>query len=132
LYQAAASGPERSLCYTVLALHCRVEWICPRCWLDLVRDLKDLDPGNPVMRPDTPQPLTRDEHLELGRELKRARVKLHELASLVVDVYGAQNQATLTFQKLIATLDTLTEDLQAQAAEDLHGQRVSGFYTGRE
>lgn len=81
------------------------------------------------MRPETPQPLTRDEHLELGRELKKARIKLHELAALVVDVYGSQHQAALTFQKAIGALDTLSEDLQAQAAEDLRGQRVEGFYT---
>ena len=84
------------------------------------------------MRPDTPQPLTRDEHLELGRELKKTRVRLLELASLVTNVYGEQSQTASTFQKLIQTLDTLTVDLQAQASEDLHGQRVAGFYTGRD
>ena len=81
------------------------------------------------MRPQTPQPLTRDEHLELGRELKKARIKLQELAALVVDVYGPQHQAVLTFQKVIDALDTLSGDLQTQAADDLRGQRVEGFYT---
>ena len=81
------------------------------------------------MRPERPQPLTRDEHLELGRELKQARVKLNELATLVVEVYGPQNQAAFTFHKIIEALDSLSEDMQTQAAEDLRGQAVEGIYT---
>jgi hypothetical protein len=81
------------------------------------------------MRPESSQPLTRDEHLELGRELKRARIKLDELAALVTEVYGPQNHAAFTFQKIIEALDTLCEDMQVQAAEDLRGQRVEGMYT---
>jgi len=81
------------------------------------------------MRPQTPQPLTRDEHLELGRELKKARIKLQELAALVVDVYGPQHQAVVTFQQIVGALDTLSAEMQAQAADDLRGQRVEGFYT---
>ncbi len=81
------------------------------------------------MRPEVPQPLTRDEHLELGRELRNARIKLNELAALVSEVYGPQNQPVLTLQKIVQALDTLTAQMQAQAAEDLRGQRVEGFYS---
>jgi len=81
------------------------------------------------MRPEQPQPLTREEHLELGRELKQARVKLSELASLVVEVYGPQNHAAFTFQKIVEALDTLSQDMQVQAGEDLRGQPVDGLYT---
>jgi len=81
------------------------------------------------MRPERPQPLTRDEHLELGRELKQARTKLNELAALVAEVYGPQNQAAFNFQKIIEALDTLSDDMQAQAAEDLRGQRADDIYT---
>ncbi len=84
--------------------------------------------GYALMRPEQPQPLTREEHLELGRELKQARVKLSELASLVVEVYGPQNHAAFTFQKIVEALDTLSEDMQVQAAEDLRGQPVEGLY----
>jgi hypothetical protein len=80
------------------------------------------------MRPERPQPLTREEHIELGRELKHARTRLRELAALVVDVYGPQNHAAFTFQKIIESLDTLTEDMQVQAAEDLRGHSVDGLY----
>ncbi|HEY1221246.1 MAG: hypothetical protein ABSE42_04650 [Bryobacteraceae bacterium] len=95
-------------------------------------DATELDypgPGYAVMRTERPQPLTRDEHLELGRELKQARTKLNELATLVVEVYGPQNHAAFTFQKIIEALDTLSEDMQAQAAEDLRGEPVEGLYT---
>jgi hypothetical protein len=81
------------------------------------------------MRPDRPQPLTRDEHVELGRELKQTRVKLNELAALVTEVYGPQSHAAFTFRKILDALDRLSEDMQAQVAQDLRGERVEGFYT---
>lgn len=80
------------------------------------------------MRPEQPQPLTREEHVELGRELAQARTKLRQLAALVVEVYGQRNHAAFTFQKLVEQLDTLTEDMRVQAAEDLRGQPVDGIY----
>jgi hypothetical protein len=81
------------------------------------------------MRPELPPPLTREEHIELGRELTQARTKLRELATLVEQVYGPQNHAAFTFQKIIEALETLTEDMRVQAAEDLRGQPVDGIYT---
>jgi hypothetical protein len=81
------------------------------------------------MRPPQPQPLTREEHLELGRELRQARTKLRELATLVVEVYGPQNHAALDFWRITEALDALSVDMQAQAAEDLRGQSVDGIYT---
>ena len=81
------------------------------------------------MRPEQPPPLTREEHIELGRELAQARTKLRQLASLVEEVYGPQNHAAFTFQKIIEELETLSEDMQVQAAEDLRGQPVDGIYT---
>jgi hypothetical protein len=46
----------------------------------------------------------------------------------VVEVYGPQNHAAFTFQKIVEALDSLSEDMQAQAAEDLRGETVEGFY----
>ncbi len=80
------------------------------------------------MRTERPQHLTREEHLELGRELKMTRVRLKELAALVADVYGPQSQAAVTFQKIVEALETLSGDLQAQAAEDLREQQAEEFY----
>jgi hypothetical protein len=81
------------------------------------------------MRPETSFPLTLEEHRELGREIKRASARLRELEALVQDVYGPQNQAAFTFQRLTACMDRLVADLQAQAAEDLAGSNVEGLYT---
>lgn len=81
------------------------------------------------MRSERPSPLTREEHLELSRELKQARIKLNELAALVVEVYGPQNHAAFTFQTIVEALDSLSGDMQAQAAVDLRGQPVEGIYT---
>ena len=79
------------------------------------------------MRPQLPQPLTREEHVELGRELKQARTKLSELAALMAEVYGPQNRAAFLFRKIVDSLDALSTEMQAQAAEDL-GESADGFY----
>jgi hypothetical protein len=80
------------------------------------------------MRPQMPVPLTLEEHMELGRELRQTRARLHELSLVVTDVYGPRNQAAFTFQKLAEAMDRLCGDLEAQAAEDLPGQSVAGLY----
>ena len=81
------------------------------------------------MRPETFLPLTLEEHRELGLELKKASARLRELAALVQTVYGPQNQAAFTFQRLTDSLDRLCGDLQAQANEDLPGFNTDGLYT---
>jgi len=81
------------------------------------------------MRPEQLQPLTREEHIELGRELKKTRVRLDELAVLVAEVYGAQNHAVLAFEKIVEALEELSKRMQAQAAEDLRPNRAEPFYT---
>jgi len=81
------------------------------------------------MRPEQPQPLTREEHREMGLELKQARVRMRELATVVEEVYGQQSQAAYAFQRVLEAMETLSQEMQAQAAEDLRGQRVDGLYT---
>jgi hypothetical protein len=80
------------------------------------------------MRPQTPLPLTLEEHDELGRELRQTRLRMRELCALVTGVYGPQNRAAFSFQKATEVLDHLCNDLQAQAAEDLPGQTVDHLY----
>jgi hypothetical protein len=80
------------------------------------------------MRPQTPLPLTLDEHTELSEELRQTRVRMRELCALVVGVYGPQNRAGFAFEKAIEALDRLSGDLQTQAAEDLPGQALDGLY----
>ncbi|HUK17464.1 MAG TPA: hypothetical protein VLW65_13660 [Bryobacteraceae bacterium] len=80
------------------------------------------------MRPQTPVPLTFEEHAQLGRELRPTRLRMHELSAVVVEIYGPQNRAAFTFQKIAEALDRLCADLETQAAADLPGQSVDGLY----
>ena len=80
------------------------------------------------MRPETPVPLTWEEHAELAKELRQTRRRLHELSSVVVGVYGPQNRAAFTLQKIAEAMDRLCGDLESQAATDLPGQHVAGLY----
>jgi hypothetical protein len=81
------------------------------------------------MRPESLNPLTLEEHRQMGVELRGTRARLHELCTLVMSVYGPQNQAAFDFVKAAESVDRLCEDLQAQAARDWPGLPTEGFYT---
>ena len=81
------------------------------------------------MRPESPNPLTLEEHRQLGAELRGTRARLHELSRLVMSVYGPQSRAAFDFVKTAESMDRLCEDLQAQAAHDWPGYPTEGFYT---
>jgi len=66
------------------------------------------------MQPDTPLPLTLEEHRELARELRLSNTRMRELCQLVVSVYGPNNQAAFTFQKAAEAVDRLCNDMQAR------------------
>jgi len=80
------------------------------------------------MRPQTPVPLTLEEHRELGRELRATNARLQELCKVVVAIYGPNTQAAFTFRKAAENLERLCQDMQAQAAMDLPGIPVDGLY----
>jgi len=81
------------------------------------------------MRAETQHPLTLEEHRDLGLEIKTTQARLREVAALVEGVYGPNNQAAFTFHRLMESMDRLCGDLQAQAAADLPGFDVDGFYS---
>jgi hypothetical protein len=78
--------------------------------------------------PETPLPLTLEEHRELARELRASNVRMRELCQLVVSVYGPNNQAAFTFQRAAEAVDRLCNDLQAQAAQDYPGYPLGSLY----
>jgi hypothetical protein len=80
------------------------------------------------VRPTTPNPLTLEEHRELGMEVRKIRARIHELCNLVVDVYGPNDQAAFTFLKVAEAIDRLRADMQIQAAHDWPGHSTDGFY----
>ncbi|MGA3095272.1 MAG: hypothetical protein ABSF25_02360 [Bryobacteraceae bacterium] len=81
------------------------------------------------MRPESLNPLTLEEHRELGAELRGTRSRLRELCELVISVYGPQTRAAFEFVKTAESVDRLCQDLQAQAARDWPGHHTDGFYT---
>jgi hypothetical protein len=81
------------------------------------------------MRPQTPVPLTLEEHRELSVEMRAVNARLQALCTVVVSVYGPNTQAAFTFQKVAEQMLRLCQDLQAQAMQDLPGYPIDGFYT---
>ncbi|HWB84626.1 MAG TPA: hypothetical protein VG675_10835 [Bryobacteraceae bacterium] len=80
------------------------------------------------MRPESPIPLTLEEHRELGREIRVAGARLQELCTLIAKVYGPQNRAAFSFLKVTEAIERLRQDLEAQVSQDLPGIPVDGFY----
>ena len=81
------------------------------------------------MRPQTPVPLTLEEHRELGAEIRAANARLQELCKVVVSVYGPNTQVGFTFIRTAEAMNRLCGDLQTQATHDLPGYPVDGIYT---
>ena len=81
------------------------------------------------MRPESIDPLTLEEHRQLGAELRATGARLHELQTLVMSVYGPQNRAAFDFVKTTEFMDRLCQDLQAQVANDWPGPATEDFYT---
>lgn len=80
------------------------------------------------MRPETIVPLTLEEHRQLGVELRAANARMRRLCGLVVDVYGPNNRAAFTFQKLVETMERLSQELETQAGHDLALHSSETFY----
>ena len=80
------------------------------------------------MRPENFIPLSADEHRELGREIRQASTRLHELERLVASIYGPTNHSAFCFRKVVEAMERLQEELDLQAAADLPGDITEGFY----
>ena len=80
------------------------------------------------MRPETPNPLTLEEHRRLGSELRAANLRLHQLCDIIVSVYGPQNRAAFSFQRVTEAIDRLCADLETQATWDGAGFKKDNFY----
>jgi hypothetical protein len=80
------------------------------------------------MNPETQNPLTLEEHRELGREMSATNARVRELCHLVASVYGPQNRAGFSALKATAAIERLCQDLQAQATVDHPGLATEKFY----
>ena len=70
------------------------------------------------MTPETPLPLSSEEHRELAEELRDATERLQPLCDLIVSVYGRESRAAASFLKAIEALERLQAELAAQARYD--------------
>jgi hypothetical protein len=80
------------------------------------------------MHPETPNPLTLEEHRELGREMRATNARLRELCHLVAGIYGPQNRAAFSALQATAAMERLCQDLQTQITVDYPGFGTEKFY----
>ena len=80
------------------------------------------------MQPQTPLPLTIEEHRELSREVCTAASRLHQLSNLVHTIYGPNNRAAFSFAKAVEAIDRLMDELHTQALRDLPGFVADDLY----
>ena len=80
------------------------------------------------MRRDSANPLSLEEHRQLGNELRVTNARLRQLSALVVNVYGPNNGAAFSFQKVAEAMDRLCNELENQASRDVAGYSSESFY----
>jgi hypothetical protein len=80
------------------------------------------------MPPQALNPLTFEEHRELGRDILKTRARMRQLAAVMFTVYGPQSKTAFSFKKLNEAVDRLCEEMQAQAEQDCPGLDASAFY----
>jgi len=73
-------------------------------------------------------PLTLEEHRELGRELSAMNSRIRELCNLVVTVYGRHNRASFAFLKTTESMERLCQEMQTQVTLDHPGYSVEKIY----
>ena len=80
------------------------------------------------MRRETANPLTSQEHRQLGSEIRATNARLHRLCDFVVAVYGPNNRAAFSFLKTVEAMDRLCVDLEGQANRDCPEVLNESFY----
>jgi hypothetical protein len=78
--------------------------------------------------PPVVNPLTFEEHRELGQEILKARARLLQLSSVVGGVYGAQSRVAFQYTKMLEALDRVCLEMQAQAEIDCPGLNAASLY----
>ena len=73
-------------------------------------------------------PLTFEEHRELGQEMQKTRQRLLQLSQMLVQVYGANNRSAFAFEQLNTAVDRLLEELGRQAAADCPDKEADTLY----
>ena len=74
------------------------------------------------------QPLTFEEHRDLGQELQKTRQRLLELSRMLLEVYGANNRSAYASEQVNQAMARLSEELARQAAADCPDKDADGLY----
>ena len=77
------------------------------------------------------EPLTFEEHRQMGGELRGMTARIRELHRLAQDVYGGESPAAARFGETLEALVHLCDGMQAQAATDLSEHQARGLYAAR-
>ena len=70
--------------------------------------------------------LTREEHEEIGREVRLACRRMVEIASLLTQVYGPSSHTAFSAAKAKDAMLRFERDLEYQASVDLPGSEIQG------
>lgn len=74
------------------------------------------------------EPLTFEEHRELGQEMQKTQQRLTQLSRMVLDVYGSNNRCSFAFEKLNEAMEQVMEELEKQAIADCPAQDARALY----
>jgi hypothetical protein len=73
-------------------------------------------------------PLSLEEHRDLGQEMQKTRQHLRQISRMVLDVYGDNNRSVFAFEQLNLDMDRLIEELIKQALADCPGKQADTLY----
>jgi hypothetical protein len=74
------------------------------------------------------EPLTLEEHRELGEEIQKTRKHLLQLSRMLLEVYGPNNRCAFACEKLNEAVVQLTQELAKQAVADCPGEEADRLY----
>jgi len=74
------------------------------------------------------EPLTFEEHRDLGQELLKTQKHLLQLSRMVAAVYGPNNRSVFAFEHLNAAMERLRVELGRQSDADCPGKNAESLY----
>ena len=74
------------------------------------------------------EPLTFEEHRELGEEIQKTRKRLLQLSRMLLEAYGTNNRSAFECEKLNEAIVQLMRELAKQAVADCPGRQAEGLY----
>ena len=73
-------------------------------------------------------PLSYEEHSQLGQEMQKTRIRLLELAKVLEQVYGPSSRSAVAFQRMNEAMERVCGELANQAIADCPGRSADQLY----